>query len=199
VAASIKIALANVILGLAALVWLAALVRGTARRPRASILLPIAAYAGVSVLSAVLSADPRHSVTELADLLTLVLVPMTISLLDQRLWDRLMMLLAVVLGASASVGLAQFALAGDPLQHRIRGLATHYMTFSGWTLAVTLLLLGDVFFASDRRRCCSDSHAGHGSVLRPVFCSPLPSADRGPSSCFPSRHRCSISPSRSRC
>ena len=151
-AASVKIALANVILGLAGLVWLAALVRGTARRPRASILLPIAAYAGVSVLSAVLSADPRHSVLELADLLTLALVPMTISLLDQRLWDRLLMLLAVVLGASASAGLAQFAFGGDPLQHRIRGLATHYMTFSGWTLVVTLLLLGDVFFASDRRR-----------------------------------------------
>jgi len=152
VAASLKIALANVFLGLAGLVWLAALVRGSARRPHAAILVPIAAYAVVSVLSAVLSADPRHSITELADLLTLALVPMTVSLFDQKRWGLLLRLIAAVLAISAIIGLVQFALGGDPLQHRMRGLATHYMTFSGWTLVVTLLLLGDVFFAHDRRR-----------------------------------------------
>jgi O-antigen ligase len=152
VAASIKIALANVFLGMAGVVWLAALAWGAARRPHAAILVPIAAYAVVSVLSAFLSTDPRHSVTELADLLTLALAAMTISLLDQKRWDILLRLMAVALLISALIGLAQFALGGDPLQHRMRGLATHYMTFSGWTLVVTLLLLGDVFFASDRRR-----------------------------------------------
>ena len=151
-AASIKIALANAILGIAGLVWLAALARGSARRPQAAILIPIAAYAIVSVLSAVLSTDPRHSITELADLLTLALVPMTVSLFDQKRWDLLLRLMAAVLVVSAIIGLVQFALGGDPLQHRMRGLATHYMTFSGWTLVVTLLLLGDLFFASDRRR-----------------------------------------------
>jgi O-antigen ligase len=152
VAASIKIALANVFLGIAGLGWLAALVRGSARRPHGAILVPIAAYAIVSVLSAVVSDDPRHSVTELADLLTLALVPMTVSLLDQKRWDRLLRLMAAVLVVSAIFGLMQFALSGDPLNHRMHGLATHYMTFSGWTLVVTLLLLGDVFFANDRRR-----------------------------------------------
>ena len=151
-AASIKIALANIILGIAGLVWLAALSRGSARRPHAAILVPIAAYAIISVLSALLSADPRHSITELADLLTLALVPMTVSLFDQKRWDQLLRLMAAVLVVSAIVGLVQFALGGDPLLHRMRGLATHYMTFSGWSLVVTLLLLGDVFFASDRRR-----------------------------------------------
>jgi O-antigen ligase len=152
VAASIKIALANVLLGIAGLAWLAALFRGSARTPRAAVLVPIAAYAFFSVLSAILSTDPRHSVTELADLLTLALVAMTASLLDQKRWDLLLRLLAAVLVFSTTIGLAQFALGGDPLQHRMRGLATHYMTFSGWTLVVTLLLLGDVLFAHNRRR-----------------------------------------------
>jgi O-antigen ligase len=134
------------------LLWLAALARVSARPPSGAILVPVAAYAVVSVLSAVLSADPRHSATELADLLTLGLVPMTISLLDERRWDRLLCLLAAVLTISSIFGLAQYAFGGDPLQHRMRGLATHYMTFSGWTLVVTLLLLGDVFFVRDRRR-----------------------------------------------
>jgi O-antigen ligase len=152
VAASIKIALANVFLGVAGLVWLAALVRGSTRPPHAAILVPITAYAVVSVLSAVFSADPGHSVKELADLLTLALVPMTVSLLDQKRWGLMLRLMAAVLAISAIIGLAQFALGGDPLQNRMRGLATHYMTFSGWTLVVTLLLLGDAFFARDRRR-----------------------------------------------
>ncbi len=151
-AASLKIALANVLLGLAAIAWMAALASGSVRRPRGAILAPLAAYAGVSVLSAIFSAEPWTGVRELGDLLTLVLVAMTVSLLDRPLWDRLMMFLAAVLAGSSIVGLAQYTLAGDPLQHRIRGLASHYMTHSGWALVVTLLLLGDVFFARDRRR-----------------------------------------------
>ena len=151
-AASIKIALANVFLGMAGVVWLAALARGAARRPHAAILVPVAAYIVISILSAVLSAEPRHSVTELADLVTLTLVAMTVSLLDRNRWDTLLRLLAAVLLLSTVIGLVQFALGGDPLQHRVRGLATHYMIFSGWTLVVTLLLLGDVFFAAHRRR-----------------------------------------------
>ncbi len=150
-AASIKIALSNVLLGIAGLLWLAALVRGSARRPRASILVPVAGYAAVSVASALCSHDPRHSITELADLLTLALVPMTVSMLDRRRWDRLLILLAAVLAASATTGLVQFASSGDPLQNRIRGFATHYMTFSGWTLVVTLVLLGSVLFDRNRR------------------------------------------------
>lgn len=150
-ASSIKIALANILLGLAALLWAVALIRGLARRPRGAILIPVASYAIISVLSALLSADPRHSVTELADLCTLVLVPMTTSLVDRRRWRRLMIALSVVVVISSIFGLAQHALVADPLQHRMRGLADHYMTFSGWTLVATLLLLGQVFFAPSRR------------------------------------------------
>jgi O-antigen ligase len=91
-------------------------------------------------------------VTELGDLLTLVLVPMAISLVDLRRWNRLLMILAIVLVISSIAGLVQFTLGGDPLQHRIRGFATHYMTFSGWTLVVTLLLLGDAFFTRNKKR-----------------------------------------------
>lgn len=152
VAASIEIALANVLLAVAAVAWIAGLATHAVPRPRGAILLPIAAYAAVSILSAMLSAKPWASLGELGDLLTLTLVPMTLSLLDHRLWDRLILLLAAVLALSSAVGLAQYILASDPLQHRIRGLATHYMTFSGWSLVVTLLLLGEVLFAVDHRR-----------------------------------------------
>ena len=151
-AASIKLALANILLAIAAVLWLTGLARGSVRRPHGSIMWAVAGYVLASVLAAVWSSDPRHSATELGDLLTLVLVPMAISLLDLRRWNRLLMLLAIVLVISSVAALIQFTLAGDPLQHRIRGIATHYMTFSGWTLVVTLLLLGDAFFTDERKR-----------------------------------------------
>ncbi len=112
----------------------------------------LALYAGLSLGSVVFSLDPGHSILELGDLATLLLVPMTVSLLDEVLWDRTLMLLAAAVSASSLVGLWQYAHGYSDLQHRLRGLATHYMTFSGWTLIVVLLLIGDMVFHHDRRR-----------------------------------------------
>ncbi|MFV2071910.1 MAG: O-antigen ligase family protein [Thermoanaerobaculales bacterium] len=152
VAASLKIALANVLLGIAFLAWTIVLATGRARRPSTALLVPVAVYIAVSILSAAVSADPRLSFSNLGDLLTLGLIPMIVSLLDGRRWDRLLLLLALVSSASAVVGLAQYAQGASTLENRLHGLANHYMTFAGWTLAVTLLLLADMAFSRDRRR-----------------------------------------------
>ncbi|MEJ2189014.1 MAG: O-antigen ligase family protein, partial [Acidobacteriota bacterium] len=89
---------------------------------------------------------------DLSDLLTLVLVPMVVSLLDARRWQRLLALLAVTATISATVGLFQYARGASTLEHRLNGVATHYMTFAGWTLIVILLLLADMVFGRGRRR-----------------------------------------------
>ncbi len=127
-------------------------VRGSARWRHTVLLLPLMAWVAVSVLAALISADPLHSFTELPGLLTLALVPMIVSLLDGRRWERLLLLLAVVATTSAVVGLLQYARGASTLEHRLHGLATHYMTFAGWTLVVTLLLIADIVFGRDRRR-----------------------------------------------
>jgi putative inorganic carbon (HCO3(-)) transporter len=152
VAASLKIALANAVLAIAVVAWIPAVVKGAARRPRATILVPIVAYIIVSVLSALLAAEPRRALGELGDLLTLVLVPLTISLLNPTRWQNLMVASAAVLTVSASVGLWQYAHGANAIENRLHGLANHYMTFAGWTLAVTLLLLAEVVFGRDRGR-----------------------------------------------
>jgi O-antigen ligase len=152
VAASLKIALANAVLAIAVIAWVPALIKGTARRPHAAILVPIAAYVVVSLLSALLAADPRHALGELGDLLTLVLVPITISLLNPGRWRQLLVALAAVLTVSAGVGLWQYLHGANVIENRLHGLANHYMTFAGWTLAVTLLLLAEVVFGRKRRR-----------------------------------------------
>ncbi len=147
-----KIALANGVLGVGLLAWVAALRRGTVRWRRAGIHLAVAAYVIASLGATVFSQDPRVSVHELGDLLTLLLVPMTVSLLDPKRWDRLLQALAVMVTASSLVGLWQYVHGASSLAHRLRGLTTHYMTFGGWTLIVTLLLVADMAFARDRRR-----------------------------------------------
>jgi O-antigen ligase len=152
VAASIKIALANLILGAAFVVWLVALARRHARWRTAALYLPVALYGVASVAAVVFSQDPVHSLQELPGVLTLALVPMTISLIDGRRWDRLLLLLTAVAAVSSVVGVWQYLHGASTVEHRLRGLANHYMTFSGWTLLVALLLVGDIAFNRDRKR-----------------------------------------------
>ncbi len=152
VAASVKIALANILLGAAAVAWLLALSGGAVRWRRARLWPAALAWIAATLAAVVLSRDPVASARETAELATLLLLPMVVTLLDRRRWDRLLAALAAVASASAAVGLGQYLAGASDLAHRLRGLTTHYMTFSGWTLVVTLLLAADAAFHPDRRR-----------------------------------------------
>ncbi len=112
----------------------------------------MALYIVASLASVAFSLNPSYSVTQLGDLLTLGLVPMVLTLMTQARWELLFRLLSAVAVASSTVGLWQYAHGASNLSHRLKGLTTHYMTFSGWTLVVVLLLLGDMAFQHDRRR-----------------------------------------------
>jgi O-antigen ligase len=150
VVVSLKIALANLILAVAGIGWALEIARGRLRLRSATILPPLGAYLAASLAAVVFSLDPSHSVGELGELITLALVPIVVSLLDQAWWDRLLGGLATVATASSALGLWQYLHGASSLQHRLSGLANHYMTFSGWTLIVILLLVADMAF--DRRR-----------------------------------------------
>ncbi len=113
---------------------------------------PLIVYVTASLAAVVFSLDPSYSVTQLDDLLTLGLVPMVITLMTRARWEMQLRLVTAVAVASSAVGLWQYAHGASNLSHRLRGLTTHYMTFSGWTLVAVLLLLGDMAFQHDRRR-----------------------------------------------
>ncbi len=114
--------------------------------------LAVLAYVLASLCAVVFSQDPRHSLLETGELATLLVVPMVVSLGGLVWWNRLLVALGVVASASAGVGLWQYLHGASDLEHRLQGLTTHYMTFSGWILLVALLLLGDMVFHHDRRR-----------------------------------------------
>jgi O-antigen ligase len=129
-----------------------ALLRNEAKLHRAAIYLPAVAYIVASLGAVVFSQSPRQSLGELGDLLTLALLPLVVSLLDHKRWGWLMTGLVIVAVASSVVGLWQYWNGASTLAERLRGLTNHYMTFSGWTLMVTLILIGDIAFNRNRRR-----------------------------------------------
>jgi O-antigen ligase len=144
--------LANCLLAVAFVCWLAALARGEVRWRSSALYLPLAAYVLATLAAVVFSQDPGHSLREIGELLTLAVVPMVVSLVDRPLWDRLLAGLSAVAVISSGVGLWQYLHGASSLDERLRGVTNHYMTFSGWTLVVTLLLVGDMAFNPRRRR-----------------------------------------------
>ncbi|MCP4896539.1 MAG: hypothetical protein GY906_06140 [bacterium] len=119
---------------------------------RANIQWAVFAYVVLSFGSVFFSRDPLASAAELGELAAFLLVPMTASLLNGQRWDRLLMVLTGVSVVSSSYGLWQYLHGASDLSNRLHGLNNHYMTFSGWTLIVVLLLLGDIAFNRDPQR-----------------------------------------------
>jgi O-antigen ligase len=147
-----RIALANILIGLAFLTWLAALVRGSASWRRADMYPALVAWAAAALLSVIFSLDPISGLPALWGLLTMVVVPMSVSLLDRRRWDRMFAGLAAWAVLSSGLGLWQYLHGASGLDNRLHGFVSHYMTFSGWTLMVILLLVADILFNRPERR-----------------------------------------------
>ncbi len=123
VAVSLQIALSNILLGLAFLVWLAALAFARASVKWHLILLPVVGWVLWSVISALLSSNPSLSLAGLDNLLTLILVPMVVSVVNPRRWDRFLVLIAGSSAVSSMVALGQIMINGVDLNHRAPGLS----------------------------------------------------------------------------
>lgn len=152
VAVSLRIAASNFILGFGFLLWMAALRRGRLKLRWHPLFIPIVGWVVWSAVSAFASANRALSVPELDNLLTLILVPMTVSVMTPARWNRFLALIAAVSVASSLVAVGQIAVNGVDLENRVAGVFSHYMTFAGWTMAVVLILVGEVLKGREPRR-----------------------------------------------
>jgi len=152
VAVSLLIAASNIVLGLGFLMWLAALSRGQAKVGWHPIFVPITGWVLLSVVSAVFSNDRGLSLPSLDNLLTLIMVPMVVSVLTPGRWGRFLGLIAVSSVGSSVVALGQVVVNGVDLENRAPGVFSHYMTFAGWTMVVVLILVGEVLKGKEPRR-----------------------------------------------
>jgi O-antigen ligase len=139
------IAVANILLGAALVVWAISLTRE--RRWGAPFEGWIAFWIGVflacTVVSAFASLHPARSIVALKGSFTFLLLPL---FADGMETDRHVKAVVAALGVAAAVlagiGLWQYLHGANRLSDRIEATLSHYMTFSGLLLVVCLLFVG---------------------------------------------------------
>jgi O-antigen ligase len=142
-----SIAAAGILLGVTAILWIALLVRGRERVEVPSMFWPLAAYAGVTLVSAALSVDPAVSFRDSKQLVLFAIVPLVYRLSPGR---RTLTAVDVIITAgalSAVYGIVQYGILNfDNLGQRVQGALGHYMTYSGVIMLVACTAAARVMF-----------------------------------------------------
>jgi O-antigen ligase len=147
IAIQFSIGLAHALYALTLLGW-AALLVVERRRPEAPrFAFPLALYALLTLVSAVLSTDPTTSVIDSRQLLLFLLVPLTYDLITRE-WAETAATAIMSAGAvSGLVGIGQYAILNYNLDQRPHGTLGMYMTYSGLTMLIVCLAVALVLFA----------------------------------------------------
>ena len=146
-ALQISIAIAQILLTVAGALWVALLITRQERItvPRWSWFL--GAYAGLTLMSAMMSLAPITSITDSKQLLLFLIVPGVYRLARGRKALTIATVIISVGAASAIVGIVQYGiLEYDNLGSRPQGLLTHYMTYSGLLMLVAGMAAARLLF-----------------------------------------------------
>jgi O-antigen ligase len=145
-----SIAAANILLGLALLMWLVRVV--SARRIEVpAFFYPLAAYATLTLVSAALSDDPNASFVDSKQLVLFLVVPMVYEFARGTRAPFVVQAIITVGAVSALFGIFQFGvLQYDNLGRRPQGALGHYMTYSGVLMLVTAAAASRILFTKDR-------------------------------------------------
>lgn len=132
-----SIAAAEIVLALTLLAWGASLIVQRERPHAPPWFLPLAAYAGLTLVSAAFSLDPRESLGAVKQLALYLIVPAVFRAARGRHAGTVMHVILTVGAISAIVGVAEYGIFGfDNLNNRPRGTLGHYMTYSGLLMMV---------------------------------------------------------------
>ncbi len=143
---------AQVLFGVAAILWLAALLAGRDRPVVPAFAWPLAAYAVLTIASAALSRDPVASLTDCKQLVLFLAVPVVARFCrGDRAWTALNVVIAF--GAvGALIGVVEFSMLGyDHTENRPEGSLTHYMTYSGVIMLVLCTAVARLLFYREQR------------------------------------------------
>ena len=136
-AAQLSIAVAQILLAVAGVCWLAVHVMRRERLEAPAFFWPLLGYAMLTLLAAGFSRDPAVSVEDCKQLSLFLLIPVVY---DFARGARARLLLTVVLSigaVSALIGVVQFAVFNyDILGRRPQGTLSHWMTYSGTLMLV---------------------------------------------------------------
>jgi O-antigen ligase len=142
-----SIALAQILLTIALLCWAALLVVRRERFEAPAFFWPLAAYAGITLVSAAFSSDPRTSLLDCKQLVLFLIVPVTYRLATGSRGVTLATVLISCAGVSALYGIFQYGILHyDQLSQRPHGSLGHYMTYSGLLMLVIAVALARILF-----------------------------------------------------
>jgi hypothetical protein len=147
-----SIAAAQILLTVALVCWVVLLIVGGERFEAPRFFWPLVAYAGVTLVSAVFSPDPRVSLLACKQLVLFLTVPLTYRLATGSRGPKILTVVLTCAAASAVVGIVQYGiLRYDNLGQRPQGTLGHYMTYSGLLMLVLSVALARVLFGRRER------------------------------------------------
>jgi O-antigen ligase len=164
-AAQLSIAVAQILLTVAALCWLALRVMRRERLDGPAFFWPLVGYAAFTLVAAGFSADPIASLTDSKQLLLFMLVPLVYDFARGPRARMLVTILITVGALSALVGLVQYAILNYGSERRLQGTLSHWMTYSG-----TLML---VICAAVARLLYERRDRGWAAVVMPALVASL--------------------------
>lgn len=143
---------AQVLFGVALILWLVILVRDRPRPAVPAFAWPLAIYALLTVVSAIVSLDPATSLPDCKQLVLFLMVPAVAHLCrGSRAWTVLNVVIAC--GAvGALLGVIQFTMLGyNHTENRPEGSLTLYMTYSGVIMLVLCSAAARLLFYTEQR------------------------------------------------
>jgi O-antigen ligase len=141
-----SIAIAQSLLAIAILCWLAAIVTRRERVEAPRFFWPLLAFGAFTLLSAAFSPQPLVSFVDTKQLVLLLVVPLTYRFIRG---ERATTMITVIVSAgavSAAYGIFQYAILHYDIHNRARGTLGHYMTFSGLVMLVIGVALARILF-----------------------------------------------------
>ena len=146
-ALQISIALANILLTITGVLWLALLIKKQERVTAPPWFWMLLAYAALTLVSSVTSLVPITSVVDSKQLLLFLIVPGVYRLARGQRALTIATVIISVGAASAIIGIAQYGIFEyDNLGRRPQGSLTHYMTYSGLLMLVSGMAAARLLF-----------------------------------------------------
>jgi len=147
-----SIAIAQILLTVALVCWIALIVVDHESVEIPSFLWPLVVYAVITLISTAFSPDPRTSLMACKQMVLFLLVPLVYRFVRGSHAQTMVTVIISFAAASAAVGIFQFGvLHYDTLGQRPQGTLGHYMTYSGLLMLVIGTAVARILFGERDR------------------------------------------------
>ncbi len=147
-----SIAIAQILLTVALVCWIALIVVDRESIEIPSFMWPLVAYAAITLVSTAFSPDPRTSLMACKQMVLFLLVPLVYRFVRGSNAQLMVTVIVSFAAAAAAVGISQYGvLHYDNLGQRPQGTLGHYMTYSGLLMLVIGTALARILFGERDR------------------------------------------------